>query len=64
MFREIFFVHHFIPPRVGVEAGAAKIEEPGAGAAKKRADPQHCSLPHPLQCVILLLCSVSDPDPH
>ena len=30
MFRGIFFLHHFIPPGVG----AAKIEEPGAGAAK------------------------------
>jgi hypothetical protein len=32
MFREFFFLHHFIP--YGVGAGAAKIEEPGAGAAK------------------------------
>jgi hypothetical protein len=33
MFREIFF-HHFILPGVGVGAVAAKIENPGAGAAK------------------------------
>jgi len=34
MFREIFFLHHFIPSGVEAGAGAAKIEEPGAGAAK------------------------------
>jgi hypothetical protein len=33
MFREIFF-YHFILSGVGVGAVAAKIENPGAGAAK------------------------------